>query len=76
MVLRVKTYRIVWSDKGEQYGAVDLYDDAGNTARLRTENPFILSFWTETLRNEKPVSFNTESGILYTGREPLGEEES
>ncbi|TYA71663.1 hypothetical protein [Seonamhaeicola marinus] len=76
MIINIKEYRIVWSDKNTKYGAIDIRDHQGNTARLRSDDPNLLSFWTNLLRYEKPLYFNTVSEVLYTGTEPLGEEES
>ena len=31
MIINIEKYRIVWSDKGQKYGAIDVADSAGNT---------------------------------------------
>ena len=76
MRIIVDKYRIVWSNRGTSYGAVDIRDNAGNQFRLRSNDPALLTFWTDVLRNEEPVYFNSTSEVLYTGPEEPGEEES
>ena len=76
MIINITKYRIVWSDGNSPYGAIDVADNGGNRSRLRTSDPSLLSFWAETLRNERPMFYNTISKVLYSGTEPIGEEET
>jgi len=76
MIITITQYRIVWSNKGSQYGAIDIGDNRGNAFRLKSTDPALLLFWVDLLRNEQPVYFNDRSEVLYTGPEPLGEGET
>ncbi|GAA3568379.1 hypothetical protein [Snuella lapsa] len=71
MIINVKEYRVIWSNGNSPYGAIDIRNDEGNQARLRSKDPNLLSFWVNILRNEEPVYYNTESNVLYTGTQPL-----
>ena len=77
---QVASYRALW-DLDNKKGRIDLFRIKTNGTMERmyghhTDNVEEYELITDLLRNEKPVSFVTETRYIYTGLEPVGEEET
>ncbi|MEL6256088.1 MAG: hypothetical protein AAFR87_29050 [Bacteroidota bacterium] len=80
MTALVQAYTPFWSYDSdpdrEGYGGVLLKLEETSNARLRTRSPHVLQIWVDMLRNESPVFFDKERGILRTALENVGEGEA
>ena len=79
-VWQVTTYYAAWNF-GNHKGSIRLYNAFYNNITSQTiDSPAEFSAVVDLLRNEKPMFYNTWSGLLYTQSgqfgEVVGEEES
>lgn len=64
----------VFVSAGATSGISILLQD-GSRVKLTSANPELTMLRLDVLRNEKPVFYNTSTGMLYTGEEEVGEGE-
>ncbi len=49
--------------------------NSGETAHINIDSPCEARLLVDVLRNEKPVYYDTENGLVMTGMEPVSEGE-
>jgi len=71
----IATYRLEWNTQTSS-GHIRLRGAEGEYARIDVGSCAELDALGTILRNEKPVSYNTDTCVLVAGYEPVGEEEN
>ena len=71
---QIKAYKAYWRPE-KNYGVLTIYYDT-TYSQQKIESPQEMLLVLDILRNEKPVSFHTDTKAIATGAEPVGEEET
>jgi len=72
---RVEKYQMVWN-AGENQGVLILLLEGGETVHLTIDTADEGTFLLDLLRNESPVFYEPNGGVVCTGFEPVGEGEA
>jgi hypothetical protein len=71
---QIKVYKAYWRPE-LNHGVLSIGYDGGSDSQS-IESPQEMLLVLDILRNERPVSFHTDTKAIATGAEPVGEEET
>lgn len=73
--LHIVQYRAAW-DINHHYGQIQLLGQNGSWSSVKqVNNPEEFRAILDLLRNEEPILYETSSEKIFTGPEPIGEDE-
>ena len=71
---RVAAYALLWNSK-KHAGYIKLVLEDKSEHKIKVKSSSVFDALGNLLRHEKPINYNTKSGSLASGWEPLGDDE-